>query len=45
MASLNVDELPEILPAETLTPLTAGSALIELKNGKDGRLSDVGLST
>lgn len=41
MASLNLDELPAIKPAETFKTRPAGAVVT--KSRKDGRLSDVAL--
>jgi len=42
MSLLNLDELPELMPAETFTSHSAGATVTKIR--KDGRLSDVALS-
>jgi len=42
MSLLNLDELPELMPAETFTSHSGGAAVTKIR--KDGRLSDVALS-
>jgi len=42
MSLLNLDELSELMPAETFTSHSGGAAVTKIR--KDGRLSDVALS-